>query len=352
MKEGKLSQSNFSGGLVPRAALAALLSAPLALLTACGGGGGGNDAEAATAVEITITEANQQAVAGEAVGVTQQGATVAGFGGSLVTAAQVNARAFVPGPVVIGAMARRLLAMSPQVPAAATGVEETVTVNCTGGGTAAITVMGSGGSAAVVGDGLSMLGNNCIVDIEGTQVRLNGRLTLTIAAGSFDPDSFLYPKDVTIRMAAENFSMNTTALGGSASLHLVQASANSGSVTMTSSSFTWKEVTSSGSHTVSLSNYSHRVDLATTGTSTTQVSGTVTTNSPQINAGLVSFEMSTPTPLVANSLGVVTAGSLQVVGKASSLLLTTTANDTFSLQVDTDGNGTFDSTRTVTRSQL
>jgi hypothetical protein len=43
---------------------------------------------------------------------------------------------------------------------------------------------------------------------------------------------------------------------------------------------------------------------------------------------------------------------MQVTGRSSSLLLTTTATDTFLLQVDTDGNGTYDTSRTLTRSQL
>jgi hypothetical protein len=341
------------GGVAPRCALAILLSAPVVLLTACGGGGGGDDGTpAANVVQLTITEANQMAVASEAVGVAQEGATVADLGASVAVGVQVDAATSVPGPVVLAAVSRKLLSMAPQVPAMATGVTQTATENCTGGGTATVTATGSGGTTAVAGDSLTIAANNCVETIDGTQFRMNGTLTMSIAAGSFDPNSLSYPKDVTLGMKAENFSMNAVALNGTLSLRMLQSSGSSGTVTLTSSAFAWRDSSGPVAHNVSLASYTHRVTRSSTGSSTTEVSGTVTTDSPQINAGLVRFDLSTPTPIASNASGVITAGSLQVTGNASTLLLTTTANDTFSLQLDKDGNGTFDTTRTVTRSQL
>ena len=58
------------------------------------------------------------------------------------------------------------------------------------------------------------------------------------------------------------------------------------------------------------------------------------------------------TPLAVSSTGAMTAGSIKVAGANSALQLTVTSSDTFSLQVDTNGDGTYDSTSTVTRSQL
>jgi len=351
-----LSDSKSLRGAAPRSALAILLFAPL-LLTACGGGGGGGDGASAapdssTAVQLGITDANGQAVAAEALAVAQQGAATAQFGGTLATAAQVDAAGIVAGPVGLGAVALRLLAMTPQVPAMATGVTETLTEPCSGGGTATLTATGSGGSAAVVGDSLTVSANNCIETIDGAQTRLHGALTLGVIAGSYDPASQVFPKDVTLGMRAENFSLNSAALNGTLTLRLVYTTAPSDSFTLTSPSLSWTQATATGSHSVTVANYSHHAERNSVSVRTTTVSGTVTTNSPRINAGIVSFDFSTPTPIVSDFRGVISAGSLRIAGRSSALLLTTTANDTFSLQVDTNGDGTFDSTRSVLRNQL
>ena len=82
------------------------------------------------------------------------------------------------------------------------------------------------------------------------------------------------------------------------------------------------------------------------------LSATVQTNNSRLGASPVSYSISTPTAITVNSAGAITAGAIKVIGSNSSLLLTVTSSDSFSLQVDTNGDGSYESTSTVTRSQL
>lgn len=341
----------------PRAALALTFSAALAMLSACGGGGG--DSAPATPVpsvvsQLVVTEANQQAVAAEAVQVTEQGTTTADVGSVLVTGAQVSAGA--RGPIVLGAVAQKLLAMVPQGPALATGVTETQTADCSGGGTVTVTAASSGtGTSLAVGDSIAIAARGCVEPIDGTNMRIDGSMSLTAIAGTFDSSSTVYPKDVTLRMVATNLSLDNVQMNGSLDLHLLQTSAVLGSVALTSPSFTWKVTTASGTQTLTLRDYSHRVDQATVDTASIQLSVTVETDNSRLGSGVTGYTISTPTPVVVNTLsgtGMLLSGSVKVTGKASALLITVTGNDTLQLQVDSNGDGTYDTSRTVSRFQL
>ncbi|HET8746854.1 MAG TPA: hypothetical protein VFM98_14700 [Ramlibacter sp.] len=327
----------------------------VSLLAACGGGGGGgSDEPAPVATQLTITSNNQQAVSAEAVQVAEGSSMVADLGGSVVTGVQVSAASVLPGPVLLGGVALKLLSMAPAAPAMATGVTETVSETCSGGGSATVKMTSSSPSAVVPGDAVSITANNCVETINGSTVRLNGSLSLEIAAGSFDPDSVVYPKDLTLHMTAGNFTMDTVTLSGSMDLRLVQTSAMFGSVTLTAPSMSWKDAALNDTHRVTLKNYTHHVEHTTVDTSRIQVTGTVETDSVRIGAGLVSFDLNTPEPIVVNTLfgGMVIGGSLQVTGKNSGLLLTVVGNDTFELKLDANGDGTPEATSTVTRAQL
>ena len=74
------------------------------------------------------------------------------------------------------------------------------------------------------------------------------------------------------------------------------------------------------------------------------------TSNPRIGNNVV-YNVSTPTPILTD-LSVVLQGSLKVEGAKSSLLLTVTTPNNFTLQVDTNGDGTYDSTTTTTKAEL
>ena len=343
--------------IVRRAACPAVLAASLSLLTACGGGGGGPDPAGPSgpvAAQLVITSSNQQAVAAEAVQVAGQGTSVADLGGSLVTGAQVGGAAALPGPVALAGVARKMLALAPRTPPLATGVTQTETVACSGGGTVTLTVSGSGGAAAVAGDALSLSASGCVEDFGGGNARLNGGLTLTITAGSFDSSSFTYPKDVTLRMQASSLSLDNVLLSGSLDLHLVQSDSVRAAVTMSSPSFSWRVTTVSTTRTLSLKNYSHRVETFSFDGARIQLSATVESDNPNLGTGLTSYEISTPEAVVVNpsANGMLLGGSMKVTGKASALLMTVTGNDTLQLQVDTNGDGSYDTSRSLSRFQL
>ncbi|GAB3775910.1 hypothetical protein GCM10028796_52600 [Ramlibacter monticola] len=339
----------------PQAALVALLS----LLTACGGGGGGAadptpGPVGPVAVQLVVTPSNQQAVAAEAVQIAGEGTSVADLGGSLVTGAQVSGGAALPGPVAIAGVARKMLAMAPRTPALATGVTQTETVACSGGGTVTVTASGSGSANAVPGDALSLSASGCVEDFGGGNARLNGHLTLTITAGSFDSVSSTYPKDVTLRMQASSLSLANVLLDGALDLHLVQSDSVRAAVTMTSPSFSWKVTAVSTPRTLTLKNYSHRVETFSFDGARIQISATVESDNPSLGTALTTYDIGTPEAVVVNPFanGMLLSGSMKVTGKGSALLMTVTGNDTLQLQVDTNGDGTYDTSRSLSRLQL
>lgn len=111
-----------------------------------------------------------------------------------------------------------------------------------------------------------------------------------ITSGSDDPGSPVYPKSVTMRIVSSNFSAG--------------------------------------------------------------VSSNVETNNARLGSTPVRYGLATESPVTVSSSGAVTSGAIRVSGAHSSLLLLVTATDTFSLQVDTNGDGTADSTRAVTLADL
>jgi hypothetical protein len=330
----------------------ALLLIPALLLAACGGGGGGggDDSASAQGAQLVITAGNSQAVAAEAVAVSSDTETAAGS--ALVTGVQVDGGAGGGGPLKLAAAARKLLALAPAPVALASGVTQTSTVACSGGGSldASVTTSGTSGTIAA-GDSYTITANNCTEGVAPDTLRMNGSITISIVSGNYDPASAAYPKSVTMRMVTQNFSVTdgggTTASSGDVTMTLTENSATDISVALSSSSLS----TSIGAHTVVLTNYSLQVTETSAG-SVVQMSATVATNNSRLGSTLVSYAVSTPTPITVNASGAITAGAIKVSGSGSSLLLTATGANIFSLQVDSNGDGAYDSTTSVTHSQL
>lgn len=326
---------------------AAAFAIPVLLLAACGGGGGDGSSEAPAqpaSSGIVITGTNAQSVAAEALEVSTNTDTASG--GGLVTAVQVDAGPATTGNVRLATVARSLLAMAPASGAQATGVTTSETVSCAVSGSLTVSSSIAGSSVLVAGDSMSMTANNCV---EAAGSSMNGTMTITIVAGTLDPASTSYPKSVTIRLEAQNFSFSmdgeTSVSNGDMQFTLTENSATDVSISMSGSLLS----SNIGGATVTLKNYSHSVSTTASGT-TIQIQGTVETTG--LGSGTVSYQISTPSALTLNASGQFTGGSLKVTGNGSSLLLTVTGTDAFSLQVDTNGDGAYDSTTSVTRSQL
>jgi hypothetical protein len=321
------------------------------VLVACGGGGGGGGSSGGnspTATAVVITSSNSQALAAEALAASSN--TDAGGAASLVTGVQIDGGATGFNAALLGATARKLVSMVPAASALATGVTTSQTQACASGGSLTVTVNSSGGSTIAAGDSYQFTANGCTESFGGATEVMNGSMTITFLT-AYDPASAVYPKTLSIRMVSQNFSITsggqTEAFSGDVTLTLTEASATSFTMSITANSLSTKL----GTHSVTLTNYSVTAQETSSGTVIT-MSATVETSNSRLGSAPVSYQVTTVTPITVSSSGVVTAGSIKVTGNGSSLLLTVLSADTFTLQVDSNGDGTYESTSTVTRSQL
>ena len=325
--------------------------AALALLACGGGGGGGGDAPSApSATGLVITSANAPSVAAEAPE-TSTSTDAASAAGQFVTGVQVDAGSGGGShPQLLAGAARPLLA-GPRTPGpAAAGA--VVSEACSGGGTVTVDATTSGAPYTVAGDSLSISASQCVESVDGATIVMNGSMSIAITSGSYDPGSLVYPKSVTMRIVASNFSTGipggpTEVFDGDLTLALTETGTTTGSLTATAASLT----STVGSARITLSDYRLQAAQTSTG-STLSVSAQVETNNARLGSTAVRYGLATETPVAVSSSGAVTAGSIRVSGTNSSLLLLVTATDTFSLQVDTNGDGTADSTRAITLADL
>jgi len=335
----------------------ALVLIPAMLLAACGGGGGGGDggsgsgsSGAASATAVTITSSNAPAIAAEAMQVSgsYEDATAAS---AFVTGVQVNAGGN-GSPVLLGTALRKLLPLVPHTGAQATGVTNAQTVACTNGGSVAISATTASTDGTLnAGDSFQVTANGCTEGTGADAVVMNGSVAFTFASGRFDPASTSYPKAYAMRITSTEFSVSyggeTMVSNGDITLSVTEKSATEGTMALSSASSSF----TIGSHRVAVKNY--EVNVADTGTSTTvTVSMTVETDNSRVASSLVSYQITTLTPVTVDAAGNVTGGSIKVTGANSALVLTVSGTDTFTLQVDANGDGTYESTSTVTRSTL
>jgi hypothetical protein len=338
----------------------ALLVIPM-FVAACGGGGGGGTPAASaggdtaggapwgTATALAVNTSNAPALAAEAMEVATN--TDAADAGGFATAVEVSGTGGTAGtgPKRLTDAARKLLAKAQGSGTLVTGVATEQA--CSLGGK--LTVDGSSSGSAVLSAGFwtEMIASNCTEGDGVDNVVMNGRIKVSVVSGSYDPASTVYPKSFTMRIETINFTVSSGGeseqFNGDLTVTITETSEFSGSISMAANSLTSKI----GSHTVFMSNYSLSVEEGAS-SSAMSITASVQTDNSRLGSSPVSYSITTVTPLTVSSTGVVTAGSIKVTGAGSTLLLTVTAPDTFSLQVDTNGDGSYDDTSTVTRSQL
>jgi hypothetical protein len=335
-----------------RRVMAAVLCAPLVLLTACGGGGGGDDTPAgggSNASGVVITSSNSQPIAAEAVETASS--TDAASGAGFFMGVQVDDRAGSAHALLLARAAQRLVAKAPTSAPLATAVATTETVPCTSG-SLTLTVNTSTSGTLAAGDSFQMTANSCSEGSGDDLMVMNGAITINVLSGNYDPVSTVYPKTLGMRIVAQGFSVTaggeTEVFTGDLTLSVNETSATSASLSMKADSLTSNL---GGSHTLTLSNYSMNVTEGSGGSSITMSASVQTTNS-RLGSGTFSYTVATVTPLTVSSSGAITTGSIKVTGSGSSLLLTATGSDAFTLEVDTNGDGTFDSGTAVTRTEL
>lgn len=331
-----------------------LLIIPVLLLSACGGGGGGSSTTA-PATPLRISVANSLAVAADALD-NSIDTTTARTGTSLVTGVQVDGGP-TAGPRKLVSVGRTLLALVPPRPALATGVVVDDTAACNGGGSLRVvgTVADPTGNTLSAGDQVTLIANACSAVIDGQATAINGSLAIAINTGSFNPNAVSYPAHIVMTFTTNNFSVaigaETLVSNGDLRIDLTMNSATSEDILLSGSSLAESHGSSAGTRSSILKNYNETLLVRDTGI-IASITATVESTNIRLGRGAMSYTISTVTSLTYTEAGDVSAGVLKVTGSNSALLLTVTATNAFRVEVDANGDGTYESSATTTRAEL
>ncbi|AMO23009.1 hypothetical protein GCM10027034_45680 [Ramlibacter solisilvae] len=339
---------------IPMSVVPALFALTLA---GCGGGGGGSNpapAPAPAPAALTMTSANSKAVAADALE-NAAGNPAAEAGASLATGVQVEGAGAPSATLQLAAAARKLASLVPAQTPLATGVAINESIPCSGGGTLTISGNVSGGDALVAGDNVTLGATNCRETVDGVLQTMSGSMTLQITSGSM-ANANVYPFHIVMSMTMNAFSIAgggvTNRADGDLQLDVTASSATADVTVLSGTSLSSTTTNSLGTRKGTLKNY--RQSMTRQGTIvSTDVTATIESTNSRLGTGTVRYDLSTPAPLVSNaSTGAYTAGSMKIVGSNSALLVTVSASNTFSVQVDGNGDGTYESSSSATLSEL
>jgi hypothetical protein len=276
-------------------------------------------------------------------------------GASLVTGAQVQGDpgATVGSPAQLAAAARKLTAMAPALASTATGVSVNESAPCDLGGPISITGEVAGGNALVAGDTLTITAANCKAMVEGVATTMNGSMTMRVVSGTYRTDVKAYPSQIVMSITARSLSMSgngvTNLSNGDLQIDLREQDFFTANMALSGAELTNSVTTSAGTRSGTLKNY--RQSLAVTDV-TVANSVTAAVEATNGRLGTVAYQVDTPAPLVIQKDGDFQSGSLKIVGNKSALLITVTAENTFKLELDADGDGTYESSTTATLADL
>jgi hypothetical protein len=337
-----------------RIAFGAVACAPLALLTACGGGGGGggDGGTPVTSSAVVITSANAKPVTADALSAATTAEAAQG-GSALVTGVQVQA-GDTAGSLQF---AYAVLTLAGKAPASRPLVQATTihqTEPCALGGSITVSgnVAGSNGLAA--GDSISVSASSCQESVDGQVSTMSGSIAIVVTAGGLG-SAGAYPRDLTLAVTATNFSVSaggeTDVTNGDMTMRVHEDSSTVSSLTLSGNALANSITTAGGTRSYTQRNYAQTV--AFNGTMTTYTfSSDIETNNTRLASTPVTYSVRTPSALVTSAAGDYTAGSISVTGRGSALLATVTATNTFQIQLDTNGDGSFDATVTATATEL
>jgi hypothetical protein len=222
---------------------------------------------------------------------------------------------------------------------------------CPLGGSMSISGNVASSSGLVTGDNITITASSCAVSSGGVTSTTNGRMTLAMASGSIVGIPFHAVVNVTATDLSVQTGGTTLVSSGDARLDWTASSATSQTLIATGSSITSRETVAGALRTNTLRNYSQTLTISGLTLSST-MAATVETDGTAFGGG--SYTITTPTAVVWNaSTGAVLSGVVKVVGAANSQLLATVGSgSTVTIQVDANGDGTFEKTLTSTQSEL
>lgn len=317
----------------------ALLMSTL-MLTACGGGGGSASSGAPSSpVAISGTNADQVA----ATGLNNTTGTVAlnTFGGSALTGAAGGQ----PSALKLFTLAKNQIdlaaASSPGSGAGvAAGVAQTVSYNCTGGGTAQININDADSSGTLsAGDSLSVSYSSCV---EAGQTA-NGGVTIVVDTLTGDPTSQAADWSFGITFTANSLTVVTNGVtqsvdGGFSASETYTAATGSDTTDLTGNSLT----VSDGNDSASLSNFDISATLA--GAADYCYDSNYTVSSAFLGGTIT---VATQTPFCGTAPGFPGAGVMVITGaNKSKVMITALSSTQVEIDVDANGDGVYE-TKTV-----
>lgn len=325
-------------------------TATLLLVAGCGGGGGdsgdaagGVGGGSATASPLKITTTNAPAAAANALANVDNPAPTTALDAAMAVKAGHGGHG--------GSAALQVLrtALTLPRPTASAGVQPKVAVNevltCEQGGTVRVSGEISSGDALVAGDNFTLVATACRTVVDGTSSTVDGTLSFNVQSGSAGST---FPAQAEFSLRATDLRVVTSTATVTATGDL-QASWTASSATRQQYAFTGTEfgttlVQSGVTRSVKWRNYRHV--LAIDGSqSTITMQATIETQDSSLGGdSLLSYELSTPTPVVHS--GGSTTGELRVVGSQSVMLVRLSAPDVATLLVDGNGDGVFEQTLT------
>lgn len=319
------------------------LIATSTILVACGGGGGDSadtSPIASTAAQATITPANYVAVAQEALSSNSflLDAT------SLVVGAQVS------NSSTLVRFGQSQLSKTPSrianAPVQAVGATQTFTEQCAGGGT--LTIVDNdrnGNQQADAGDSVSLTANNCSFDGE----LLNGQLSVTLnsTTGNLDGYPFTLSGTLSYKNLTAQSSTTRVVANGSMTMNIDARGDFNQSIALAIDSFAVSSTYAGVTSSQTLTKYDTSLKVSPVGsgaTWTSSVRGTLTSST--IDSKAVSID--TPMPFVrASNQAYPASGQAIVLGAAGSKVrVTATSATNVTIDLDADGNGTYETTVT------
>lgn len=335
-------------------ARACALAAAFLVASCGGGGGGGTPAPAAnTAPTIAITETNAKPVGANALDAAQSTSATRNAAG-LPIGVQVNATDV--GAPLLPALAEAARLAAQALPGAAlpVGVAVNQSFACPLGGSFTLSGNAASATSISVGDTFTFSANACASSAGGSTVVLNGSMTMNFATAT---SSLTPPFHIVVNNTVSNLSVTSggtsVVANGDVRLDWNAPSSTSQTLTASGTSMSSRETINGATHTTTLRNYSQT--LTTSGsTYTGTVAGTVETDSSKLGSSPVSYTISTPTPVVwSATTHTASAGVIKVVGaNNSAMLLTIHADGTVSIQLDANGDGTYEKTISSTVAEL
>lgn len=320
-------------------------------LASCGGGGGGSSTGGPAApapapapapqagAGLVITNANQQLVAADVLD-NATNVSAASSGTILITGVQVQQASPARTQLLAGVL-RRFAQLAAAQPAQATGVAVDQTSPCAGGGSVRYTGNIASAGTFTSGDAATFIATGCKDVVDGVSTTVDGQMEMTMLGGTIGGNTF----DVQALLTFSQFAIQVgdTTLTTDGDMNLGWDYSGAGNEILIARGDKLQNATSApaGSHSDAWRQYRQQLTLAN-GNVAIQFAATVTTSWPALSATPVSYQLSGS--LDEDSTGHFTAGMLTALGANSRLDTGVAAGqvDVFSLNLDSNGDGTMD----------